>query len=134
MLEKVFYNNKNECKITTENHIDINTDNPSIFSHSYRTIVKDQIFIKEKVEKLEQDGIIMPSKSQVCSPLVLVKKRDGSKRICVDYRKLNGITIKEALPRRKINDALDHLCAAKIFSKIDRKSGYCQVPVKKSDL
>jgi len=66
--------------------------------------------------------------------MLLVKKKDGSSRLCVDYRQLNKLTIKNKYPLPRINDLMDHLHDAAVFSKIDLRSGYHQIRVKSDDV
>ena len=79
------------------------------------------------------DDIIQPSKNPWGSPIVLVRKKDGSIRMCVDYRKLNGVTRKDAYPLPPIDDTLDTLSGSKWFSTLDLISGYWQVEVNEKD-
>ena len=75
---------------------------------------------------LEQD-LIVPSKSAWSSPITLVKKKDASYRFCVDYRKLNEVTVKDSFPLPRIDDSLDALGGNKYFSVMDLSSSYWQV-------
>jgi hypothetical protein len=87
-----------------------------------------------KIQELLQKGHIRPSSSPCGSPIVLVQKKDGTWRLCIDYRVLNKITVWNRYPIPWIDDLLDQLKGAKYFSKIDLKSGYHQVPIEPSDV
>ncbi|GBN89139.1 Transposon Ty3-I Gag-Pol polyprotein [Araneus ventricosus] len=80
-----------------------------------------------------KEDVIQPSDSPWSSPIVLVKKKNGEWRFCVDYRRLNKITKKGVYPLPRIDDALDCLSGAKIFSIMDLKSGYWQIEVDEKD-
>lgn len=99
----------------------------------YRVSSHEREAIRTQVDDMLSDDIIQPSKSPWAAPVVLVKKKDGTLRFCVDYRRLNKITKKDVYPLPRIDDALDHLCHAKYFSSMDLKTGYWQIEVDERD-
>jgi len=86
------------------------------------------------VEELLQKQFVRPSVSPWGAPVLLVKKKDGSMRMCIDYCQLNKVTIKNKYPLPRIDDLMDQLQGASVFSKIDLRSGYHQIRVRKEDI
>ena len=86
-----------------------------------------------QIGEMLQHDVIRPSTSPWASPVVMVRKKDGALRFCVDFRKVNSATIKDAQPLARVDDLLDSLRGAQWFSTLDLKSGYWQVPIKEQD-
>jgi hypothetical protein len=106
----------------------INTGDAPPARQRYRRLpFAQQAEADKHVDDMLERGVIEPSSSPWASPIVLVKKKDGSTRFCVDYRKLNSLTVKDAYPLPRIDDTLDALCDAKWLSTMDLASGYWQV-------
>ena len=89
--------------------------------------------VKELLNQMLQQGVIEPSSSPWASPVVLVRKKDGSVRFCIDYRKLNQVTRKDADPLPRIDMTLDTLHGSKWFTTLDLLSGYWQVEMEGAD-
>nr|GFB43685.1 putative reverse transcriptase domain-containing protein [Tanacetum cinerariifolium] len=90
--------------------------------------------LKDQLQELLERGFIRPSVSLWGAPVIFVKKKDGSMRLCIDYRELNKITIRNRYPLPRIDDLFDQLQGAMHFSKIDLRSGYHQLRVKEQDI
>ncbi|XP_047148293.1 uncharacterized protein LOC124820605 [Vigna umbellata] len=100
----------------------------------YRMAPSELAELKKQIEELMEKQFIRPSASPWGAPVLLVKKKDGSSRLCVDYKQLNKLTIKNKYPLKRINDLMDQLNRATVFSKINLRSGYHQILVKEGDV
>ena len=90
--------------------------------------------LKEQLQELLDKGFIRPNTSPWGAPVLFVKKKDGTLRLCIDYRELNKVTIKNKYPLPRIDDLFDQLQGAQYFSKIDLRSGYHQLWIRKADV
>ena len=89
---------------------------------------------KVQLDELIELKFIEKSVSPWGAPVLFVKKKDGSMRLCIDYRKLNAVTVKNKYPMPRIDDLFDQLGGARYFSKIDLRTGYHQVRVREQDV
>jgi hypothetical protein len=105
-----------------------------IAQRAYRMNPQELEELKRQLADMLSKGLIHPSTSPWGSPVLFVYKRDGTIRLCVDYRQLNEVTIKNKYPLPKIEDLFDQLNGAKVFSKIDLYTGYHQLKVRESDI
>ena len=101
-----------------------------IFIPPYRMALAELKELKEQLQDLLSKGFIRPSVSPWGVPVLFVKKKDGSMRMCIDYRQLNKVTIRNKYPIPRIDDLFDQLQGASVFSKIDLRSGYHQLKVR----
>jgi hypothetical protein len=90
--------------------------------------------LKKQLAELEAAGFIRPSKSPFGAPILFVKKKDGTMRMCIDYRALNRITVKNSYPLPRVDELFDRLQGARYFSKIDLRSGYHQIRIAPEDV
>lgn len=116
----------------TEHRIDTGDAAP-LRQRPYRVSASERAVIEKEVDQMLSKGIIQPSSSPWASPVVLVTKKDGSIRFCIDYRRINRITRKDVYPMPRIDDALDTLRGASHFSSLDLRSGYWQIPMAEAD-
>jgi hypothetical protein len=105
-----------------------------IFKRPYRMATNQLAELKEQLQELLDKGYVHPSSSPWGEPIFFVPKKDGTQRMCVDYRSLNEVTIKNKYPLPRIDDLFDQLKGACIFSKIDLRSGYHQLKIRATDV
>ena len=115
-----------------QHEIDTGTSKP-IRGGRYRQSEKERTIIRDIVKDMEKMGVVRPSKSPWGASVVLVPKKDGTTRFCVDYRRLNEITAKDVYPLPRIDATLDQLGGCKFFTAMDLTSGYWQVDMKDED-
>ena len=96
---------------------------PYCLAHARKPIVQ------EKIKEMLHGGIVQPSHSPWVAPMVLVPKKNGTLRICIDYRKLNAVTRPDPFPIPRIDDLLDGMSSAKFIATLDLARGYWQVPM-----
>ena len=106
--------------------IDLVPGTAPIAKRPYRMAASELAELKKQLEELQRIGFIRPSSSPWGAPVLFVKKKDGSMRLCVDYRALNEVTIKNKYPLPSIDDLFDQLKGAKYFSKIDLRYGFAE--------
>ena len=90
--------------------------------------------LKVQLEELLEKGYIQPSVSPWGAPVLFVRKKDGSLRLCIDYRELNNATVKNKYPLPRIKDLFDQLQGAAVFSRIDLRSSYHQLRIAEEDI
>ena len=100
----------------------------------YRMSTLEMLELKMQLQELLEKKYIQPSVSPRGAPVLFVKKKDGTLRLCIAYRQLNKVTMKNKYPLPRIDDLFDQMRAAKVFSKIDLRSGYHQVRIKDEDI
>ncbi|UYV79319.1 RRM1 [Cordylochernes scorpioides] len=132
--DKIFDKNNEPVKQTSVTKHKIETGNHQPIKHRpYRVSPTERQAIQTEVDKMLDAGIIRHSESPWSSPVILVKKKDGNWRFCVDYRRLNKVTKKDVYPLPRIDDTLDSLKGAKFYSSMDLHSGYWQIEVDEAD-
>ncbi|GJZ03052.1 putative reverse transcriptase domain-containing protein [Tanacetum coccineum] len=106
----------------------------SVARAPYRLAPSEMKELSEQLQELSDKGFIRPSSSPWGAPILFVKKKDGSFRMCIDYRELNKLTVKNRYPLSRIDDLFDQLQGSSIYSKIDLRSGYHQLRVREQDI
>ena len=118
---------------TTEHRIDLVPGSRPVSSVPYRAGPKEQKEEQDEVDRMLRAAVIEPAQSEWASPVVLVPKPDGSLRFCIDYRRVNAITVRDTYPLPRMDDCIDSLGDASVFTTLDCNSGYWQIPVAPQD-
>jgi hypothetical protein len=118
----------------TEFHIELLPGTPPISKRPYRMPVNVLVELKKQIAELQAKGSIRPSSSPWGAPVLFVEKKDVTQWMCVDYRSLNEVTIKNKYPLPIIKDLFDQMKGVGIFSKIDLRSRYHQLRIWESDI
>ncbi|KAL0870576.1 hypothetical protein ABMA27_005541 [Loxostege sticticalis] len=116
------------CTNITTMDIELKDTTPVVY-RPYRLSHTERAEVRAMVDELLQNNIIRESSSPYASPIILVKKKTGDKRLCVDYRALNNKTIKQHYPIPRMEDQIDRLAGNNYFSTLDLASGYYQIPI-----
>lgn len=120
-----------EVKTAVETKIALKSDVP-ISLRPRRLSPKEKKVLAEQIDEWLKSGIIQPCTSEYASPVVIVPNKDGSYRVCIDYRQLNKRMVRDRFPIPLIDDCLDHLAGSRIFSVDDLKNGFFHVTVAES--
>jgi hypothetical protein len=105
-----------------------------ISKRSYRVSGLELVELKKQIDELSKKGYIRPSTSPRAAHVLFMEKKDGTRRMCIDYRALNEVTIKNKYPLPRIEDLFDQVRGANVFSKIDLRSGYHHLSIRPSDI
>ena len=111
-------------------HFDMGEHLP-IRQRACRIPLTKRLLVERELQKMLSEGIIVPSSSPWASPITLVNKKDGGIRFCADFRRVNSVSKKEAHPLPHVQDIFDSLAGATMFSTLDLKSAYWQIPLDK---
>jgi hypothetical protein len=114
--------------------IELQPGTAPISKRPYQMSPAELVELKKQLQELLDKGFIRPSTSPWGCPALFVKKKDESLRLCIDYRPLNAVTIKNKYPLARIDVLFDQLVGAKVFSKIDLRSSYHQIKIRASDI
>jgi hypothetical protein len=122
-------------RVTTgELEIRLTDINKTVVRRPYRQSTEEKLLVRSKIQELLASNVIRPSCSPFASPMLLVKKKDGSDRLCIDYRELNANTISDKYPLPLISDQIDRLRGSLYFSSLDMASGFYQIPIKSNSI
>lgn len=117
----------------TRHYIELTPDAKTAHQPPYRAGPKQRMHEREEVDKMLDLGVIEPSTSEWAAPVVFAPKKDGSLRFCVDYRRLNAVTVRDSYPIPRMDECIDSLGDERVFSTLDCNSGYWQVQIPEQD-
>jgi hypothetical protein len=117
-----------------DHRIDLYSDARPVYKPTYRMSPSELDELKKQLEELLSHGLIRPSVSPYGAPVLFVKKKDGSRRMCIDYRALNAQTIKNVYALPRCDELFDRLQGASVFTKLDLRSGYHQIRIHPDDI
>jgi hypothetical protein len=123
-----------DIRIVLEFAIELIPGITPISMRAYRVSGPELVELKKQIDELLEKGYIRLSTSPWAAPVLFVEKKDGTKRMCIDYRSLNEVTVKNKYPLPRIEDLFDQLRGASVFLKIDLRSGYHQLRIRPSDI
>jgi hypothetical protein len=114
--------------------IELISSTTPIYKRAYKVSRPELVELKKQIDELPEKGYIRPSTSPWAAPVLFVEKKYGTRKMCIDYRALNEVTIKNKYPLLRIEDLFDQLRGANMFSKIDMRPGYHQLKIQPSDI
>jgi hypothetical protein len=117
----------------TQHRIQLTPGAQPVHAQPYRAGTRERAAEQEEIQKMLTQDVIEPATCESASPIVLVPKPDGSLRFCVDYRRLNAINVPDIYPLSWMNECIESLGEAVVFTTLDCNSGYWQIPVDPAD-
>jgi hypothetical protein len=114
--------------------IDLLPETAPISKRLYRMSVEELKELKKQLMELQEAGYIRPNSSPCGALVLIVQKKEGSQGMCVDYRSLNDVTVENKYPLPRIEDLFNRMRGARVFSKVDLRSGYYQMKIRPSDI
>ncbi|KAG6452699.1 hypothetical protein O3G_MSEX007747 [Manduca sexta] len=123
----------NEKQETVNLLSELNSDTPVCY-RPYRLSMPEKSIVRDKIDDLLKNNIIRESSSAYASPIILVRKKGGDYRLCVDYRKLNSMTVKDKYPLPVIEEQVEKLSGKRFFSTLDLSQGFYQIPLHKDSI
>lgn len=117
----------------TQHRIESTPDSKPSTQNVYRSALPQRQMEKETIQKMLEEGFIEPSISEWVAPIVFAPKKDSSLRLCIDYRRLNSVTIRDSYPIPRMDECIDSLGDSQVFSTLDCNSGYWKIEVAPED-